>query len=39
LLGDSGWLLGSCYAIAGVLLDYVVDRVFWVNIHRHSHLC
>ncbi len=21
-LGFSGWLLGSCYAVAGVLLDY-----------------
>ncbi len=27
LLGYSGWLLGSCYAVAGVLLDY---SVFWV---------
>ncbi len=24
------WLLGSCYAVAGVLLEYKVDSVFWV---------
>ncbi len=37
LLGYSGWLLGSCCAVAGVLLGWLIE--FVLGDYRHSHLC